>query len=384
MEGPNEPPFVSCKWTTTIYDYDMLGQNVLATRTGDKDDNGQGTGFVFAQQERFTSTFYYGPMGVVSRVDEGGDSDPHPEGGSADPEQYFLTDATGNHVGMLVVNGTQRDALFQYFDAFGVAVGMVGQNGPQDPQPLEAAAEYNWRGREGSESDVSVPIGVGVTEQASGLVYMQARYYDPDLGRFLQADALPISSFTTQGINRYAYVNNDPVNLTDPAGLNPLLVLGVIGMLFFFVGLAAGAWAAGGGLATGIVTNILGMLAALFPCGLPAWLMGGPALGGALGAGFSILAAIMFAIISNPILAGVAFIGVSFGLGFAIGYGIGSLFADASTGDDDHEAGPARDMYLCRRAGSRMWSEFGATRTHLEDAVAASRSVDSSPLVQTC
>ena len=180
VEGPNEPPFVSCKWTTTIYDYDMLGQNVLATRTGDKDDNGQGTGFVFAQQERFTSTFYYGPMGVVSRVDEGGDSDPHPEGGSVDPEQYFLTDATGNHVGMLVENGSQRDVAFQYFDAFGAEVDL------QDFNRIPAAGEYGWRGREGSESDTEPDVA----EESSGIVYTQARYYDPNIGRFLQADAL--------------------------------------------------------------------------------------------------------------------------------------------------------------------------------------------------
>ena len=122
-----------------LCDGNMLGQNVLATRTGDKGDNGQGTWFVFAPEERFTSTFYYGPMGVVSRVDEGGDSDPHPEGGSADAEQYFLTDATGNHVGMLAVNGSQRDALFQYVRCV--------RRGRGDGRPKRPARPPTARGR---------------------------------------------------------------------------------------------------------------------------------------------------------------------------------------------------------------------------------------------
>jgi RHS repeat-associated protein len=52
----------------------------------------------------------------------------------------------------------------------------------------------------------------------SGLMYLHARYYDPQLGRFIQAD----QSDPTQvgvGTNRYAYAGNDPVNASDPKGL---------------------------------------------------------------------------------------------------------------------------------------------------------------------
>ncbi len=52
-----------------------------------------------------------------------------------------------------------------------------------------------------------------------GLFYLHARYYDPELGRFISPD--PTSpTLTTVGLNRYAYAGNDPANHTDTNGLN--------------------------------------------------------------------------------------------------------------------------------------------------------------------
>jgi RHS repeat-associated protein len=50
-----------------------------------------------------------------------------------------------------------------------------------------------------------------------GLYYYKARFYDPKLGRFLQPDPIGYGA----GMNMYAYVEGDPVNLTDPSGLAP-------------------------------------------------------------------------------------------------------------------------------------------------------------------
>jgi RHS repeat-associated protein len=48
----------------------------------------------------------------------------------------------------------------------------------------------------------------------TGLYYVNARYYNPNLGRFLQTDPIGLSG----GTNLYAYVGNDPIDLFDPTG----------------------------------------------------------------------------------------------------------------------------------------------------------------------
>jgi RHS repeat-associated protein len=57
----------------------------------------------------------------------------------------------------------------------------------------------------------------GQREEASfGLYYYGARWYDPALGRFVQADTVTPNG--VQGLDRYAYTNNNPVNFNDPSG----------------------------------------------------------------------------------------------------------------------------------------------------------------------
>jgi RHS repeat-associated protein len=53
----------------------------------------------------------------------------------------------------------------------------------------------------------------GKEEDATGLYYFNARYYDPSIGRFITED--PIRS----GLNWYAYCGNNPLSFTDPSGL---------------------------------------------------------------------------------------------------------------------------------------------------------------------
>ena len=50
------------------------------------------------------------------------------------------------------------------------------------------------------------------------LINMNAREYDPLLGRFISPDTIVQFPHSSQGLNRYAYVNNNPLSYTDPTG----------------------------------------------------------------------------------------------------------------------------------------------------------------------
>ena len=52
----------------------------------------------------------------------------------------------------------------------------------------------------------------------SGLYYYGGRYYDPDLGRFISPDPFVGQPGDPQNLNRYSYVENNPVNKIDPSG----------------------------------------------------------------------------------------------------------------------------------------------------------------------
>jgi RHS repeat-associated protein len=60
----------------------------------------------------------------------------------------------------------------------------------------------------------------GVSTEANGLLFLRSRYYDPNLGRFLTAD-IPTEHFnSSQALNRYYFVSNNPIRLIDPSGLS--------------------------------------------------------------------------------------------------------------------------------------------------------------------
>jgi len=55
-------------------------------------------------------------------------------------------------------------------------------------------------------------------DEDTGLYFYNSRYYDPELARFTQADTIVPSSCTSQALNRYSYVKNNPLRYVDPSG----------------------------------------------------------------------------------------------------------------------------------------------------------------------
>jgi len=62
----------------------------------------------------------------------------------------------------------------------------------------------------------------GVSTEANGLYYMRQRYYNPDIKRFINQDILTGNLDNSQSLNRYSYVQGNPVSYTDPFGLSPV------------------------------------------------------------------------------------------------------------------------------------------------------------------
>ena len=60
-----------------------------------------------------------------------------------------------------------------------------------------------------------------VYDVETGLYYLQSRYYDPEVGRFINADAYATTGIGLVGNNAFAYCNNNPVNLKDYRGYLP-------------------------------------------------------------------------------------------------------------------------------------------------------------------
>ena len=68
-------------------------------------------------------------------------------------------------------------------------------------------------------------------DEETGFYYLQSRYYDPSICRFISADQyelLPELSDTVGQLNLYAYCNNNPIMYTDPSGTFVSTILGTI------------------------------------------------------------------------------------------------------------------------------------------------------------
>jgi RHS repeat-associated protein len=80
---------------------------------------------------------------------------------------------------------------------------------------------------DGMATEVNLRFPGQYYDGETGLHYNWHRYYEPSAGRYLTADPLgvvPDHTATLSNLNHlYVYANNNPVNLTDPYGLLPVM-----------------------------------------------------------------------------------------------------------------------------------------------------------------
>ena len=61
-----------------------------------------------------------------------------------------------------------------------------------------------------------------IYDAETGFYYLQTRYYDPQVGRFVNLDGLLSTGQGLLSYNMFAYCNNNPVCLSDPSGCKPV------------------------------------------------------------------------------------------------------------------------------------------------------------------
>ena len=83
-----------------------------------------------------------------------------------------------------------------------------------------ASTSYNLYGARKTSTDTTGnPFAYnGEARDDTGLDYLRARYYDSQGGTFLTEDSYPGEATDPLSQNRYSYVQNNPVNYTDPSG----------------------------------------------------------------------------------------------------------------------------------------------------------------------
>lgn len=215
----------------------------------EQDVSGQVTRFVFDGDALYgetnsSSTYivkYNRNLGLISQKRSSGN-------------YYYLTDALGSVTRLVDASGSVTDTY--NYDAFGNVISRTGATNNA----------YQFAGNWGYY-------------RVGALTHIGARFYSPAIARFLSVDPLH------QGINWYAYAQNDPVNFVDPDGRWVHIAIGAGVGAFINTGVYLYAtprseWSWGGGIraaATGAVVGGVG--AATFGASMPATLGGAVAKG---------------------------------------------------------------------------------------------------------
>ncbi|MEW6131397.1 MAG: RHS repeat-associated core domain-containing protein [Acidobacteriota bacterium] len=160
------------------YAYDGLGRR--ASRTINHTTTNflyDGADVVLDRRSDSTSVSYLNGIGIDDKLRQAS---------NAASSLYFLQDHLGSTTALTDASGAVVER--QQYEPFGASMGT-------------SLTRYGYTGRE--------------KDEATGLLYYRARWYDPEQGRFITQDPIGFAGGDT---NLYAYVGNEPINAFDPSG----------------------------------------------------------------------------------------------------------------------------------------------------------------------
>lgn len=204
---------------TIRYEYDVNGRLISRDVDGSREELVWANGAIVAKTGAET-TYYHNDMQAGVKASE-----------DADGVQYYASGKRGDIIETTDGNGETIESMS--YDAAGQQEKQPeSQEEPEEPreQKEEKSGEEPQEpaGQEGKEPQEEVgqeePQGFepGYTgsfyDHEAGLVYLNARFYSPELGCFLSEDTVEGNEEELMTLNRYAYCKQDPVNYTDPSG----------------------------------------------------------------------------------------------------------------------------------------------------------------------
>jgi len=192
-----------------------------------------------------TTTLYVG--GLMERIAK------NDNGGLLEYRHYIQANGQTIAVHTEWSNGSQRDEYLHH-DHLGSVVRITGSNGTivdrlsYDPWGKRRSAVASTAWLASAPGTYLLPTSLdhltrGFTGHEHldtlGLIHMNGRVYDPELGRFLSADPVVQFPASTQGLDRYSYVLNNPLSATDPTGHIVDMIIGIGAAIFGGAAIAA-------------------------------------------------------------------------------------------------------------------------------------------------
>ncbi|HEY0891480.1 MAG TPA: RHS repeat-associated core domain-containing protein [Cellvibrio sp.] len=222
-------------WT---YQYDEIGNLKTATKAGEQTKTVNYSPFntptSITQGSKF-STLVYGPnQDRIKHSDSNGRVTKYVGGIYEEVTKGEVTQKI-HYVGdfaLFVSNGENTNATYaheyMHRDHIGSIVAISKGN-------IATVADVSWQANgawgerrfnqwNGPLDNLLIPASTakGFTDHehldAVGLIHMNGRVYDPELGRFMSADPFVQAPYNSQSYNRYSYVFNNPLSFTDPSG----------------------------------------------------------------------------------------------------------------------------------------------------------------------